>query len=111
MVLNHGELDGERLLGRKTVELMRMNHLPNGIYMDQELQAHGFGLGGYVLLNPARAEANGSVGNWGWGGAANTFFWVDFQEQMIPIIMIQHQPFQPYPVESLYKNLVYQAME
>lgn len=111
MVLNHGELDGARLLGRKTVELMRMNHLPEGIYMDQELQAHGFGLGGYVLLNPARAEANGSVGNWGWGGAANTFFWVDFQEQMIPIIMVQHQPFQPYPIESLYKNLVYQAME
>lgn len=110
MVLNHGELDGVRLLGRKTVELMRMNHLPDGIFMDQDIQAHGFGLGGYVLLNPARARANGSAGNWGWGGAANTFFWVDFKEQMVPIIMIQHQPFQPYPIEDIYKNLVYQAM-
>ena len=110
MMLNYGELDGVRLLGRKTVELMRMNHLPEGRYMDEDIQAHGFGLGGYVLLNPARARANGSLGNWGWGGAANTFFWVDFQEQVIPIIMIQHQPFQPYPIEDIYKNLVYQAM-
>ncbi len=109
MLLNHGELEGVRLMGRKTVELMRMNHLPAGTYMDDD-GAQGFGLGGYVLLNPARARANGSVGNWGWGGVANTFFWLDFQEQMIPMIMIQHQPFQPELIEDLYKNLVYQAM-
>ncbi len=109
MLLNGGELDGVRLLGRKTVELMRMNHLPAGKFMNDD-GAHGFGLGGYVLLNPAWARANGSVGNWGWGGVANTFFWLDFHEEMIPIIMLQHQPFQPEIVEDLYKNLVYQAM-
>jgi CubicO group peptidase (beta-lactamase class C family) len=109
MLLNHGEIKGERLLGRKTVELMRINHLPAGKYIFDD-GVHGFGLGGYVLLNPAWAGANGSVGNWGWGGVANTFFWLDFQEEMIPIIMIQYQPFQAYNIEDVFKNLVYQAM-
>ncbi len=110
MVLNRGELDGERLLGRKTVELMRMNHLPEGQYQNNERRSQGFGLGGYVLLHPERDTANGSVGNFGWGGAANTFFWIDFAEQMIPLIMIQYQPFMPCPIEDTFKNLVYQAM-
>ncbi len=110
MILNHGELDGARLLGRKTVELMRANHLPEGQYQDPELKSHGFGLGGYVLLHLERHTANGSVGNWGWGGMANTFFWVDFKEQIIPMIFIQHLPFSPLPIEDMYKNLVYQAM-
>jgi CubicO group peptidase (beta-lactamase class C family) len=110
MLLNHGELDGELILGRKTVDLMRMNHLPEGRYMDEDLKAQGFGLGGYVLLHPERHTANGSVGNFGWGGAANTFFWIDFVEEMIPIIMIQYQPFMPFPIEDMYKNLVYQAL-
>jgi CubicO group peptidase (beta-lactamase class C family) len=110
MLLNHGELERERILGRKTVELMRMNHLPEGRYQDEDLKAHGFGLGGYILLHPERHTANGSVGNFGWGGAANTFFWIDFVEEMIPIIMIQYQPFMPFPIEDMFKNLVYQAL-
>jgi CubicO group peptidase (beta-lactamase class C family) len=110
MLLNHGELDGVRLLGRKTVELMRMNHLPEGKWADEEIKAHGFGLGGNILLHPERATASGSVGNFGWGGAANTFFWIDFAEAMIPILMIQYQPFMPFPIEDLFKNLVYQAL-
>jgi CubicO group peptidase (beta-lactamase class C family) len=110
MILNHGELDGQQLLGRKTVDLMGMNHLPDGIYLDGDTHSQGFGLGGYVLLNPAKAFANGSVGNWGWGGSANTFFWVDFQEQVIAMIMTQYQPFAQYPLEDMFKNLVYQAM-
>lgn len=110
MLLNHGELAGERLLGRKTVELMRMDHLPEGVYQDPELRSTGFGLGGYVLLHPARNAANGSVGNFGWGGAANTFFWIDYVEEMIPIIMTQYQPFSPFPIEDEFRNLVYQAL-
>jgi CubicO group peptidase (beta-lactamase class C family) len=109
MILNGGELGGARLLGRKTVDLMHMNHLPAGKYMNDD-PANGFGLGGYVLLDPAKTSANGSAGNWGWGGAANTFFWVDFQEELTPLIMLQHMPFQPYPIEDIYKNLVYQAL-
>ncbi len=110
MLLNHGELDGERLLGRKTVELMRMNHLPEGQYQDNALKSHGFGLGGYVLQHPERHTSNGSVGNFGWGGAANTFVWIDFAEEMVPIIMIQYQPFMPIPIEDTFKRLVYQSL-
>jgi CubicO group peptidase (beta-lactamase class C family) len=110
MLLNNGELDGERLLGRKTVELMRLNHLPEGVYQDPEVRARGFGLGGYVLLHPERNSANGSVGNIGWGGAANTFFWIDYAEQMVAIIMTQYQPFSPFPLEDMFMNLVYQAL-
>ncbi|MGE5224936.1 MAG: serine hydrolase domain-containing protein [Omnitrophica WOR_2 bacterium] len=117
MMLNHGELDGQRLLGRKTVELMRMNHLPDGMYVDQDTQAYGFGLGGYVLLDPAKATVSstllprsGSTGNWGWSGSANTYFWIDFQEQIIAMILIQYQPFQPHPIEDIFGNLVYQAL-
>jgi CubicO group peptidase (beta-lactamase class C family) len=110
MILNGGELDEVRILGRKTVELMHTNAMVPGMYMDPDLQANGYGMGGYVLLNPGRAHANGSVGNWGWAGMANTSFWVDFQERMIAILMTQVLPYAVYPLEDLYKNLVYQAM-
>jgi CubicO group peptidase (beta-lactamase class C family) len=116
MLLNHGELDGVRLLGRKTVDLMRMNHLPAGQYVAVSMPGRlppddrlGFGLGGLVLLDPTRATANGSVGNWGWSGAATTYFWIDFQEQMISIMMSQYQPLQ-FDLTDKFCNLVYQAM-
>lgn len=109
MLLNGGELDGVRLLGRKTVELMRSNHLPAGIYEDANC-ANGFGLGGYVLLNPGYAPCMGSFGNWGWGGAAGTRFWLDFQEQLIGILMVQVMPSDLYPLGDQFQNLVYQAL-
>jgi CubicO group peptidase (beta-lactamase class C family) len=108
MILNGGALDGVRLLNSNTVDLMRMNHLPEGQYLDDR-QARGFGLGGYVLLDPARSAESGSVGNWGWFGSANTFFWIDFKEQLIAILMTQHQRYQP-DLESIFRDLVYQAL-
>jgi CubicO group peptidase (beta-lactamase class C family) len=108
MFLNHGELDGVRLLGRKTIELMHMNHLPKGQYSDDE-RASGFGLGGFVMLDPARSTANSSIGSWGWAGAATTWFSIDFQEQMIAIMMIQYQP-GSFEMMDKFGNLVYQAM-
>jgi CubicO group peptidase (beta-lactamase class C family) len=109
MLLNQGELDGQRLLGRKTVELMMLNHLPEGIYEDSN-KSQGFGLGGYILLDPARKQLLGTPGTFGWGGAANTKFWIDFQEQVIGILMIQYQPSDQYPIEADFINLVYQSM-
>lgn len=109
MLLNGGELDGVRLLGRKTVETMRLNHLPAGVFEDAN-RAHGFGLGGYVTLYPERWHSMVSEGTWGWGGAANTKFWIDFKEQLIGILMLQFQPNDLYPVEQDYQNLVYQAL-
>lgn len=109
MLLNKGELDGVRLLGRKTVEYMMLNHLPNGVFLDQD-PARGFGLGGFVILNPAQGDSMISAGAWGWGGAANTKFWIDPREQMIGLLMLQFMPSDLYPIEADFRNLVYQAL-
>jgi CubicO group peptidase (beta-lactamase class C family) len=116
MLLNAGELDGVRILGRKTVELMMMNHLtqlspPVNEFNDGE----GFGLGGYVVLDPARRGQLGSVGQFGWSGAAATWFFIDPQEQLIAILMMQHLPrglsHDPPRLGRPFNNLVYQALE
>jgi CubicO group peptidase (beta-lactamase class C family) len=109
MLLNQGELDGARLLGRKTVELMTSNHLPAGVHPFDDVYS-GFGLGVSVLLDPAQAQNLGSVGTFGWGGAANTNFWVDPREELIGILMVQFMPSDTYPVSPNFRTLVYQAL-
>jgi CubicO group peptidase (beta-lactamase class C family) len=109
MLLNKGELDGERLLGRKTVELMTANHLPAGVHPFDD-PAAGFGLGVSVLMDLGKSPVLGSVGNYGWGGAANTNFWVDPQEELVGILMLQFMPSDTHPVSPDFRNLVYQAL-
>jgi len=109
MLLNKGELDGVRLLGRKTVEWMTSNHIPAGMF-DGGNNSMGFGLGGAVVLDAGRSTIPGSVGSFTWGGAANTKFWIDFQEQLIAILMLQFMPSDLYPVATDFTNLVYQAL-
>ena len=93
MLLNGGSLDGTSILGRKTVELMLRNHLT---MLDPPVQqfsdAEGFGLGGYVVLDPARRGVPGSVGQFGWPGAASTTYFIDPQERLLAILMLQHLP-------------------
>jgi CubicO group peptidase (beta-lactamase class C family) len=109
MILNHGELDGQRLLGRKTVEFMLLNHLPeDGRRPDEPFS--GFGLGGSVMRDVPLSRDCGSLGEWGWGGAANTWFWIDPLEKVIGIIMMQYMPAFVLPVTHDYKNMVYQAL-
>ncbi len=111
MLLNQGELDGVRLLGRKTVELMTTNHLADGVYVDNDpIRGLGFGLGVSVLLNLGKGQTLGSVGNYGWGGAANTNFWIDPQEELIGILMLQFMPSGTYPVIDDFRILTYQAL-
>lgn len=111
MLLNGGELDGERLLGRKTVELMRANHLGDGIFVDNNpASGLGFGLGVSVLLDLGKGQTLGSVGNYGWGGAANTNFWIDPKEELIGILMLQFMPSGTYPVTPDFRILTYQAL-
>jgi CubicO group peptidase (beta-lactamase class C family) len=115
MLLDGGELDGARILGRKTAELMMANHLgqlspPVNEFNDGE----GFGLGGYVVLDPARRGQPGSVGQFGWSGAAATWFFIDPQEQLVAILMMQHLPRHlpadpPRPGRP-FNALVYQAL-
>jgi CubicO group peptidase (beta-lactamase class C family) len=108
MLLNKGELEGTRLLGRKTVEFMFQNHLPAGVYLNQDPSC-GFGLGGAVILDAAKTQMLGSNGLWWWGGAASTLFWIDPQEELIGLLMLQLMS-SPYPLEMEYRNLVYQAL-
>ncbi len=93
MLANGGELDGVRYLSRKTLALMHSNHVPPSLLplslVGAPLPGLGFGLGSRVMLDVAATGAPGSVGEFGWGGAATTYYWVDPTEQMIGIFMTQ----------------------
>ena len=114
MLLNNGELSGTRILGRKTIELMTANHLAaellpyeiGGIYSP----GYGFGLGMRVLMDVGQAQIPGSVGEYGWAGAASTYFWIDPKEELIGIQMAQFQPGGVHPIESAFRIAAYQAI-
>jgi CubicO group peptidase (beta-lactamase class C family) len=114
LVLNKGELDGVRLLGPRTVELMTTNHLPPALLPirmgAEQMPGFGFGLGFSVMMDVAQSGMMGSVGLHGWGGWASTHFWVDPREQLIGILMLQYIPSGTYPITSEFRTLVYQAL-
>ncbi len=120
MLRRGGELDGVRLLGRKTVELMTMNHLPGGQDLTQLAQAGmftetayagvGFGLGFSVMQSPARAQILGTPGEYAWGGAASTAFWIDPVEDLTVIFMTQLMPSSSYPLRRELRILAYAAL-
>jgi len=111
MLLNGGELNGHRLLSPKSVELMSMDHLgevPGGFPW---AAGSGFGLGFQVILDPGAFGHSVSKGNYSWGGAAGTGFWIDREEQLIGVFMIQILPHGGLNYSSQYRNLVYQSLE
>jgi len=114
MMLNGGELDGVRLLGRKTVELMAMNHLPESMipigWPPDIMHGYGFGLGFRIRVDDARAGLLGSVGEYAWGGYASTSFFIDPKEELIAILMPQFIPSGYYPILEEFRVLVYQAL-
>ena len=117
MMLNRGTLDGERLLGRKTIELMTANHLSGDMasmgqarFSESNYFGIGFGLGFSVMLDPARAQILGSPGEYAWGGAASTGFWIDPVEDMAVIMMTQLTPSSTYPIRRELRVLTYQAI-
>jgi CubicO group peptidase (beta-lactamase class C family) len=110
MLANGGALDGARLLGRKTVDLMMMNHLaglarPTTGGDDSD----GFGLGGSVRIDPAKAGRPGSLGLFGWDGAASTRFRVDRKENLVFLLFTQWMPFDT-ALLNRFETLVYQAL-
>jgi len=109
MMLNKGSLGDVRLLGCKTVELMTMNHLPPGVHPFDDVY-QGFGLGVSVLLDVAQSHLPGSLGKFGWSGAANTTFWVDPQEELIGLLMLQYMPSRTCPIIEDFTVQVYQAL-
>ena len=111
MLLNGGELDGVRILSRKSVELMSADHLgdmPRGA--DLMGPGYGFGLTVAVSRGVGRSGAAGSAGEYYWGGAAGTRFWIDPKEQMIGIFMIQILPHTNLTYGSQFRQLAYQAI-
>jgi CubicO group peptidase (beta-lactamase class C family) len=119
MLLNGGELDGERILGRKTIELMTTNHLPNGesiadralsgMFNTIKHQSVGYGLGVSIGLEPAVSQIAGAAGQYGWGGAAATTFWVDPVEELIVVFMTQLKQ-SPYSIPRELQVLVNAAI-
>ncbi len=117
MMRRKGELDGVRLLGRKTVEYMTCNHLPGDladmgqpVFTETSYEGIGFGLGVSVMLNPAKAKVMGSPGEYAWGGYASTAFWVDPQEDMTVIFLTQLIPSSAYQIRRQLRVLTYQAL-
>jgi CubicO group peptidase (beta-lactamase class C family) len=117
MMLNKGELDGTRYLGRKTVELMTGNHLRGDMaamgqprWSESTCEGIGFGLGFSVMLDPAKAQILGTPGEFAWGGAASTAFWVDPLEEIVAVFLTQLLPSSTYPIRPQLKQLVYQAL-
>lgn len=118
LLLNGGELDGVRLLGPRTIEYMTRNHLPGGqdmVHLGHPLSGEseegvGFGLGFSVVINAAAMKVPASEGEFAWGGAASTAFWVDPLEEMIVIFMTQLLPSTTYPIRRELRKLVYQAV-
>jgi CubicO group peptidase (beta-lactamase class C family) len=109
MLLNRGSLDGVRLLGRHTVDLMTTDHL-GAMRNSLGTPGHGFGLGFAVRVEPGLAVAPGSVGDYSWAGAGGTYFWVDPKEQLVAVLMAQTPgPIRTY-YRTLFRDVVYQAL-
>ena len=116
-LLHRGTLDGTRLLGRKTVELMMSNHLPGDMasmgqarFSESSYTGIGFGLGFSVMLDPAQAQIVGTAGECAWGGAASTGFWVDPAEDLAVVLFTQLTPSSTYPIRRELRVLTYAAV-
>lgn len=108
MLANGGELDGARLLSRKTVELMTSSH--TGDLTDPLGPGNGFGLGFEIMLDPGAAGDYGSPGTYSWGGIYGTTFWVDPKEHLVAVMMIQRFPTTGMRLGGLFRDLAYTAL-
>lgn len=117
MLRQGGSLDGARILSPKTVEFMRRNHLGGDIasmgpesFAEQPMEGMGFGIGGSVVLDPARTRMPGSVGDYSWGGMASTYFWIDPVHDLSVVFLTQLSPSSSYPARPELKALVHGAL-
>jgi CubicO group peptidase (beta-lactamase class C family) len=116
---NGGELDGVRIIGRKTLALMTANHLAGGAdlasvafgqWSETAYTGMGFGLGFSVTLDPAQVQLSGSPGEFAWGGAASTAFFIDQAEELVFIFMTQVMPSSTYNIRREFRAIVYGAL-
>jgi CubicO group peptidase (beta-lactamase class C family) len=118
MLRGGGELNGARILSPRTVSFMASNHLPNNadltaygrpLFAETTFDGVGFGLGVSVTVDPIKSKVPGSVGDYGWGGAASTNFTVDPKEDLVYMVMTQLMPSSTWPIRSQLKQLVHQS--
>jgi CubicO group peptidase (beta-lactamase class C family) len=120
-LLNGGASNGRRYLSRKTIELMSSNHLPagkslaeravQGMWSEATFGGVGFGLGFSIVLDPAASQLVGSKGQYAWGGAASTAFWIDPLEEVVVVFMTQLMPSNTYPIRRELQALVNAAID
>ncbi len=119
MLMRGGELDGVRLLGTRTVAYMTRNHLPGDadleafgrpLFAETTFDGIGFGLGFSVMRDPVKNKVLSRAGEYAWGGAASTAFFVDPAEEMTALFMTQLLPSSTHPIRSQLRQLVYQAL-
>ena len=119
MLRRGGELDGTRLLGPRTLAYMTQNHLPGDadletigrkLFAETTYDGVGFGLGFSVVMSPVQNKVLSSIGDFGWGGAASTTFWVDPVEDLTVSFMTQLLPSSTHPIRPQLKQLIYQAL-
>jgi CubicO group peptidase (beta-lactamase class C family) len=117
MLRRKGELNGQRILGRKTIAFMTRNHLPGDLaemgqptFCETTYEGIGFGLGMSVMLDPAKAKIIGTPGEYAWGGYASTAFWIDPVEDLTVIFLTQLIPSSAYPIRRELRVLTYQAL-
>jgi CubicO group peptidase (beta-lactamase class C family) len=119
MLVRGGELDGVRLLGTRTLRYMTRNHLPGGadleefgrpLFAETTFDGVGFGLGFSVVDDSVKTKVLSSAGDYGWGGAASTAFWIDPAEEITALFMTQLLPSSTHPIRPQLKQLVYQAL-
>ena len=119
MLLHEGEFKGRRLIGRKTLDLMTTNHLPNNqdltemsesAFSETPYAGVGFGLGFSVMLDPAKSQTSSDFGEFGWGGAASTVFMINPKEEMFIIFLTQLLPSSTYQVRRELRSLIYAAL-
>ena len=119
MLLGRGELEGVRLLAPRTVAYMATNHLPGGadldafgrpLFAETTFEGVGFGLGFSVVQDPVAGKSPTSRGEFGWGGAASTAFWVDPVERLTVLFFTQLLPSSTHPIRPQLHQLVHQAL-
>ncbi|MBA4056752.1 MAG: serine hydrolase, partial [Marivirga sp.] len=107
MLANGGELGGKRILSRRTVDLMIVNHLAEGV---EFRPGEGFGLGFGVVLDQGKRGIYGSVGEFGWGGAYGSTYWVDPKEELVVVYFTQVRPSSIVKDQLMLRSLIYQAL-
>ncbi len=117
MMLNRGEMDGRRILAAETVALMTTNQLPGKLLplsfnsvAPGPFNGYGFGLGYAINMDPSNTAAAGSRGDFGWGGLADTYCWVDPEQALVAILMQQYIPSLHHAGRKDFRNAVYQAL-